>query len=237
MLATNHPEELTHVVAVLERELGRAASGRCCRCSRGDVTETFADVTELMRDTGFRPQTSIEDGLRIILSPGIATTTGFEAPMKPTNYSTHHVRWCRHAAVAGLARSPSQAVPAVVRRAFGRSGYDPAVSDTALFERPVVITNNAYRFMVLETACRDRHRGRRAALSRCAATPDLRSRPAPPLRRRATRRRSCWRLRPNHVVRDTPTFLAACREGLAAAEAGHIVTFGVQPERAATEYG
>jgi UDP-glucuronate 4-epimerase len=30
----------------------------------GDVTETFADVTDLMRDTGFRPQTSIEDGLR-----------------------------------------------------------------------------------------------------------------------------------------------------------------------------
>jgi UDP-glucuronate 4-epimerase len=30
----------------------------------GDVTETFADVAELMRDTGFRPQTSIEDGLR-----------------------------------------------------------------------------------------------------------------------------------------------------------------------------
>ena len=32
-------------------------------------------------------------------------------------------------------------------------------------------------------------------------------------------------------------FVAACREGLTAAEAGHIVTFGVQPERAATEYG
>ena len=41
----------------------------------------------------------------------------------------------------------------------------------------------------------------------------------------------------DHVVSDTPAFLAACREGLAAAEAGHIVTFGVQPERAATEYG
>jgi mannose-1-phosphate guanylyltransferase / mannose-6-phosphate isomerase len=39
------------------------------------------------------------------------------------------------------------------------------------------------------------------------------------------------------VVRDTAAFVAACREGLAAAEAGHIVTFGVQPERAATEYG
>lgn len=41
----------------------------------------------------------------------------------------------------------------------------------------------------------------------------------------------------DHVVRDVPAFLAACREGLTAAEAGHIVTFGVEPERAATEYG
>ena len=38
-------------------------------------------------------------------------------------------------------------------------------------------------------------------------------------------------------LRDTAAFVAACREGLTAAEAGHIVTFGVQPERAATEYG
>jgi mannose-1-phosphate guanylyltransferase / mannose-6-phosphate isomerase len=41
----------------------------------------------------------------------------------------------------------------------------------------------------------------------------------------------------DHVVRDTAAFVAACREGLTAAEAGRIVTFGVQPERAATEYG
>ena len=30
--------------------------------------ETFADVAELMRDTGFRPQTSIEDGLRAFVA-------------------------------------------------------------------------------------------------------------------------------------------------------------------------
>ena len=41
----------------------------------------------------------------------------------------------------------------------------------------------------------------------------------------------------DHVVRDTEAFVAACRQGLVAAEAGHIVTFGVKPERAATEYG
>jgi len=41
----------------------------------------------------------------------------------------------------------------------------------------------------------------------------------------------------DHVVGDTDVFVAACRQGLIAADAGRIVTFGVQPERAATEYG
>ncbi|RZN08883.1 sugar phosphate nucleotidyltransferase, partial [Bradyrhizobium sp. Leo121] len=41
----------------------------------------------------------------------------------------------------------------------------------------------------------------------------------------------------DHVVGDTAAFVAACREGLAAAKAGRIVTFGVNPERPATEYG
>jgi UDP-glucuronate 4-epimerase len=63
-VGNNNPEELTHVVAVLERELGRTAVKEMLPMQPGDVTETFADVAELMRDTGFRPQTSIEDGLR-----------------------------------------------------------------------------------------------------------------------------------------------------------------------------
>jgi UDP-glucuronate 4-epimerase len=62
-VGNNHPEELLHVVAVLERELGRPAVREMLPMQPGDVTETFADVAELMRDTGFRPQTSIEAGL------------------------------------------------------------------------------------------------------------------------------------------------------------------------------
>ena len=61
----NHkPEELLHVVALLERELGRKAIRDMLPMQPGDVMETFADVGDLMRDTGFRPQTSIEDGIR-----------------------------------------------------------------------------------------------------------------------------------------------------------------------------
>jgi UDP-glucuronate 4-epimerase len=61
----NHrPESLMHVVTLLEMELGRAAVKDMLPMQPGDVTETFADVGDLMRDVGFRPQTSIEDGIR-----------------------------------------------------------------------------------------------------------------------------------------------------------------------------
>ena len=61
----NHrPEELMHVVALLEKELGRAAVKVMLPMQPGDVAETFADVGDLMHDVGFRPQTSIEDGIR-----------------------------------------------------------------------------------------------------------------------------------------------------------------------------
>jgi UDP-glucuronate 4-epimerase len=63
-VGNNHPEELGHLVEVLEKELGRKAVREMLPMQPGDVTETFADVADLMRDTGFRPQTSIEDGLR-----------------------------------------------------------------------------------------------------------------------------------------------------------------------------
>ena len=63
-VGNNRPEELTHVVAVLEKALGRAAVRDMAPMQPGDVMETFADVGDLMRDTGFRPQTPIADGIR-----------------------------------------------------------------------------------------------------------------------------------------------------------------------------
>src|SRR6202165_825754 len=63
-VGNHHPEELIHVVALLEKELGRPAVKDMLPMQPGDVMETFADVGDLMRDVGFRPQTSIEDGIR-----------------------------------------------------------------------------------------------------------------------------------------------------------------------------
>ena len=60
----NHsPEELMHVVSLLERELGRTAIKELLPMQPGDVVETFADVEDLMRDTGFAPSTPIEHGV------------------------------------------------------------------------------------------------------------------------------------------------------------------------------
>ncbi len=63
-VGNHHPEELMHLVALLEKELGRTAVKDMLPMQPGDVTETFADVGDLTRDIGFRPETSIEDGIR-----------------------------------------------------------------------------------------------------------------------------------------------------------------------------
>lgn len=41
----------------------------------------------------------------------------------------------------------------------------------------------------------------------------------------------------DHVILDLEKFRATCRAGLAAAEAGHIVTFGIKPNEPKTSYG
>jgi UDP-glucuronate 4-epimerase len=61
----NHkPEQLMQVVALLEQELGRKAHKQMLPMQPGDVPETYADVADLMRDVGFRPDTPIASGIR-----------------------------------------------------------------------------------------------------------------------------------------------------------------------------
>ncbi|WFU28877.1 NAD-dependent epimerase [Bradyrhizobium sp. CB1717] len=63
-VGNHHPEELMHVVGLLEQELGRTAIKELLPMQPGDVLETFADVKDLMRDTGFAPSTPIAQGVR-----------------------------------------------------------------------------------------------------------------------------------------------------------------------------
>jgi UDP-glucuronate 4-epimerase len=67
-VGNNRPEELAHVVAILEKELGRVTTKEMLPMQPGDVTETFADVSGLMRDTGYKPETSIKDGVRAFVA-------------------------------------------------------------------------------------------------------------------------------------------------------------------------
>ena len=62
-IGNNRPEELLHVVAVLEKEFGRTAIKEMLPMQPGDVPATYADIEDLARDVGFKPSTTIEDGI------------------------------------------------------------------------------------------------------------------------------------------------------------------------------
>ncbi len=60
----NHsPVELSRFIEALENAIGRKAEKIMRPMQPGDVPATYADVDDLVRDTGFAPKTSIEDGL------------------------------------------------------------------------------------------------------------------------------------------------------------------------------
>ena len=62
-VGNSRPEELGHVISLLEKEFGRTAIKEMLPMQPGDVEATYADVADLERDIGFRPATSIGDGI------------------------------------------------------------------------------------------------------------------------------------------------------------------------------
>src|SRR3569832_1608540 len=145
-----------------------------------------------------------------ILSRGIATTTSFEAVM------AGRIVPLIMCGGAGTRRWPAsrEVHPKQFLPLFGaRSTFQNTilrVSDKELFDRPIIVTNNAYRFMVLEQ------------LAEIGADADVLLEP--------TRRDSglaivagavfaqtrdqeaiVLALAADHVVRDTAGFIAACR--------------------------
>lgn len=63
-IGNNRPVELMHLIECLEDSLGRKAEKRFLPMQPGDVPATYADVDDLIRDVGFRPDTSIEVGVQ-----------------------------------------------------------------------------------------------------------------------------------------------------------------------------
>ncbi|KLU62672.1 dTDP-glucose 4,6-dehydratase [Peptococcaceae bacterium CEB3] len=63
-IGNNQPVELMHYVEVLEDCLGKKARKNMLPLQAGDVPATFADVEDLVRDVGFKPNTPVEEGIK-----------------------------------------------------------------------------------------------------------------------------------------------------------------------------
>ncbi|MGE0682739.1 MAG: NAD-dependent epimerase [Candidatus Binatia bacterium] len=62
-IGNNKPVELLHFIETLENCLGKKAEKNFLPIQPGDVPETCADVEDLMRDVGFRPDTPVTTGI------------------------------------------------------------------------------------------------------------------------------------------------------------------------------
>jgi len=62
-IGNNSPVELLRFIEALEEKLGRKAIRNLLPIQPGDVPATCADVDDLTKDTGFRPKTTIEEGI------------------------------------------------------------------------------------------------------------------------------------------------------------------------------
>ena len=62
-IGNNNPVELLYLIEVIEEALGKKAEKILLPLQPGDVPATYADVDDLVRDVGFKPATSIEEGV------------------------------------------------------------------------------------------------------------------------------------------------------------------------------
>lgn len=63
-IGNNKPEKLMYFIETLENAIGIKAKKEYLPMQQGDVYQTYADVTDLVNDFDFKPQTSIEEGLK-----------------------------------------------------------------------------------------------------------------------------------------------------------------------------
>ncbi len=62
-IGNNKPVELISFIETLERCIGREAKKQLLPMQSGDVQATYADISDLARDAGFAPRTTLEDGI------------------------------------------------------------------------------------------------------------------------------------------------------------------------------
>lgn len=62
-IGNNNPVKLMDFIQAIEEKLGVTAEKNLLPLQAGDVPETYADVSELERDFGYRPNTSVKHGI------------------------------------------------------------------------------------------------------------------------------------------------------------------------------
>jgi UDP-glucuronate 4-epimerase len=62
-IGNDQPVELLHYIEVLEEKLGKKAIRNYLPLQEGDISEAHADITALQKEIGFRPATSVEEGI------------------------------------------------------------------------------------------------------------------------------------------------------------------------------
>lgn len=63
-IGNSSPVMLMDYIRAIEKALGKTAKMEMLPLQPGDVPDTHADVTALMRDTGFKPETTVEEGIQ-----------------------------------------------------------------------------------------------------------------------------------------------------------------------------
>lgn len=63
-IGNNHPVKISEFIEKLENEIGKKAKKVYLPMQPGDVYQTYADIKDLTKETGFVPKTSLKDGLK-----------------------------------------------------------------------------------------------------------------------------------------------------------------------------
>ncbi len=62
-IGNNNPVKLMDFIEALEKKLGKVAKKNMLPIQAGDVPSTYADVSDLIADLGYKPETTIEEGI------------------------------------------------------------------------------------------------------------------------------------------------------------------------------
>jgi UDP-glucuronate 4-epimerase len=62
-IGNNAPVKLMDFITALEKKIGKTAKKNMLPIQPGDVPSTYADVSDLINDLGYKPNTSIEEGI------------------------------------------------------------------------------------------------------------------------------------------------------------------------------